>query len=264
MRPPLGHLLYCFFSLTFLSCLDLPDEPIEQFDRPALIVTGSNIPDRQENVARDIRIKLTFNQPLDPASLDDSEIKIESGDLTASGRKKYDLLSRTLTYIPNRTLRPNLWYKFILKNPPLSIMGTLPWQKEINILFRTGDYLAEDEPPPPPTINFEEEIFPIFGANCFCHGAANPLLGAQYVFDTPEEFLGSTVATESKEWKNWKIINPGSHEKSYLMYKLIGDGRLGLPTITGERMPPPPLPGLAMDAIETIKTWIEQGAGSGN
>lgn len=263
MSPLIRWILYSVCLFAFLACLKLPDKPVEQMDWPELFVTNSNITDRQLDVARNTTIRLVFNQPLDPESLDDTEIIIESGNLKMHGRKKYDLLTRTLTFEPNSDLRANLWYKFVLKKHPLSIMGTRPDQEEINILFKTGSYLSEEEPPPE-TVNFEEEIFPLFGlANCFCHSSFNPMMGAQFIYETPREFLSSAVATESKEWKNWIIINPGRHEKSYMMYKLLGDDRLGLPTITGERMPPPPLQPLDFEAVEKIKDWIEQGAGSG-
>jgi hypothetical protein len=250
-------------AVAFSSCLNLPDEPVEKRSRPPLYVKESNITDRREDVARDIRVKLTFNQPLDPDSMNGVEMSIESGSLKTGGRKKYDLLTSTLTFIPNGTLRANLWYKFILKKPPLSVMGTRSKQDEINILFKTGTRLAQDEPPAPSAVNFADEVFPFFGANCRCHGSFNPLMGVQLVYDTPEEALAGAVDTDSKEWKNWKIIEPARHERSYLMYKLLGDDRLGMPTVTGDRMPPPPEPEIAMDAIEKIRDWIEQGAGSG-
>ena len=245
------------------SCLKLPDSPVEQLDRPPLVVMGSNIEDLQENVPRDVRIELSFNQPLDPLSLERTDISIKSGELTVGGRTKYDLLRRTLTFEPSSNLRGNLWYKFVLKNPPYSIMGTASRQEEINMLFRTGEELSGEYPPAPAPVDFESEIYPAFTANCACHSQVNPLLDVQFIFNTPEEFLHGAVATDSKEWQNWQIISPGSHEKSYLMYKLLGDERLGLPTITGERMPPPPLAALAEDTIETVKNWIEQGAGRG-
>ncbi len=256
-------LFFAVATLSLPSCLELPDSPVEQLDRPPLIVMGSNIEDRQENVPRDVRVQLSFNQPLDPLSLEETDISLESGELTVRGRTKYDLLQRTLTFEPSSNLRGNLWYKFVLKNPPFSIMGTASRQDEINILFRTSEELSGEQPPAPAPVDFESEVYPAFRANCYCHSEVNPLLDVQLLFDTPEEFLHVSVATESKEWKSWQIINPGSHEKSYLMYKLLGNERLGLPTITGERMPPPPLPALAMERIETVKNWIEQGAGSG-
>jgi hypothetical protein len=257
-------LLLFFITVASLSsCLRLPDDPVEQLDRPPLIVTGSNIEDLQENVPRDVHIQLSFNQPLDPLSLEQTDISIESGELTVRGRTKYDLLRRTLTFEPSTNLRGNLWYKFVLKNTPYSIMGTASRQEEINMLFRTGEDLSGEDPPAPAPVDFEAEIYPVFTANCICHSQVNPLLDVQLIYNTPEEFLHGAVATDSKEWQNWQIISPGSHEKSYLMYKLLGDERLGLPAITGERMPPPPVPALAEAAIETVRNWIEQGAGSG-
>jgi hypothetical protein len=263
MRPggPALHLL--ILAPILASCLRLPDRSVEQRDRPPLLVTEANIIDRQENVPLDIRVRLVFNQPLDPVSLDATEITLESGALVVQGRKKYDLMTRALTFEPNATLRPNLWYTYRLVHPPYSIMGSAPADDEIALLFRTGDETGDDPPPDPPMVDFGTTLFPVFSGNCYCHSQVNPLLGAQFSFETPGEFLHGAVAVESKEWRNWQIIHPGSHEKSYLMYKLLGDDRLGFPTITGETMPPLPDPPLPIDTIGTIKTWIEQGAGSG-
>ena len=253
--------------------MKLPETAVEQQDRPPLFITWSNIEDLQEDVPRNMKVKLTFNQPLDPGSLSDTEITLESGGLTIGGKKKYDLMSRTLTFEPQANLRSNLWYQFILKKAPFSIMGTSPAQDEITITFKTGDHMSDDDPPAPPIVDFETGIYPVLSSsNCRCHGRIHPMMGIQFVYPEAGEFLEGAVATESREWSTWKIIDPGRPEKSYLMYKLLGDDRLGLPTITGERMPPKGLEDderygdlrqVPIETIETIGTWINQGAVSG-
>ncbi|MFH1436730.1 MAG: Ig-like domain-containing protein [Pseudomonadota bacterium] len=273
MRISFLPFLPVFLTFTAPACMKLPETAVEQQDRPPLFVTWSNIEDLQEDVPINMKVKLTFNQPLDPGSLADTEITLESGGLTIGGRKKYDLMSRTLAFEPQASMRSNLWYKFVLKNAPFSIMGTSPQQDEINILFKTGDRISDDDPPAPPIVDFETGIYPVLSSsNCRCHATFHPMMGAQFVFAAPGEFLEGAVATESREWSTWKIIDPGRPEKSYLMYKLLGDERLGLPTITGERMPPGGLEDderygdlrqVPIETIETIGTWINQGAGSG-
>ncbi len=142
-------------------------------------------------------------------------------------------------------------------------MGTKIDQNEIHILFKTGERFSPGDPPPMPPVRFAEEIFPLFNAGCRCHGAFNPFMNVRFVYDTPEEALAGIVENDSRQCENWKIIEPGRHEKSYLMYKLLGDDRLGSPTLIGERMPPPPESEIPLDIIEKVRNWIEEGAGSG-
>jgi len=263
--PGFPLLLLALLTLIATACLVLESDPVEQMDRPPLALAGSNISEGQEDVPRDTRVELVFNQPLDPATLAGAELKLESGGLTVGGKRDYDLLARKVVFTPPGNLRRNLWYRFKLTKAPLSIMGTRAEENEISILFKTGEQTGTPRPPSPAAVDFAGELFPLFASSCgACHGPFNPMMGARFAYDTPEEFLAGAVATGSKEWKGWRIVDPGRHETSYLMYKLLGDDRLGLPTVTGATMPPPPdNDPLPLEAIEKVRDWIEQGAGSG-
>ena len=243
------------------ACLYLPDEPVEKKDFEPLIIEQSNLQDRMEDVVRDITVTFKFNQPLDPDSIEQTDISITSGKLTISGRKKYDLLSRTLTFIPDSILRENLWYKLIMKKPPLSLRGGYLKENQIEILFKTGVRFSDTQIQNPPQVDFSNEIFPIFKSGCACHSTPNPSMGLRLIFESPSEFLAEGVDTNSKEWKGWKVIEPGRHERSYLLYKLLGNEKLGIEVLTGSKMPPFEQEEVSLESLEKIRNWIEQGAG---
>jgi hypothetical protein len=241
----------------------LPDEPVEKKDFKPLIIEESNLQDRMEDVVRDINVTFKFNQPLDPDSIPETQISITSGKLTISGKKKYNLLTRTLTFIPDSILRENLWYKLIMKKPPLSLRGGYLKENQIEILFKTGVRFSDTQTQNPPQVDFSNEIFPIFQSGCSCHSTPNPSMGLKLIFETPFEFLSEGVNTNSREWKGWKVIEPGRHERSYLLYKLLGNEKLGIEALTGSKMPPFEGEEISLESLEKIHDWIEQGAGKG-
>lgn len=240
------------------GCLFTPDRSVENRDREPLRVLSVNVQDEETDVPRNRTIEVTFNQPLDPQSLDDAKMKLASGSLRVSADVRHDALTRTLQFDPRSDLRSDLWYEFSMDGFPLSIMGTQYVNDPLEIRFRTGDGTEED-PPAPTRVVFQEDVWPIIGAGgCACHNETSRAMEF-VIHDDPESFLVGSVATGSREWPGWQVIEPGRHDSSYLIYKLLGDERLGLPTIMGDRMPPVG-PALSMDEIRIIRDWIEQGA----
>lgn len=256
MRPERTPLPVALVAAALPACLFLPEHSVENQGREPLLVTSISVEEGQTDVPRNVSIEVTLNQPLDPASLSDADMSLTSGALTANANIRYDALRRTLIYDPRYELREELWYSFEIEAFPLSIMGTAYRGDPVEVRFRTGTHTIPE--PPLAGVSFEEEVWPIL-SGCACHDVETRFMDYVIVYDTPEEFLESSVATPSREWNDWLVIDPGHHESSYILYKLLGDERLGLPTIMGEVMPPgAPLP---MEDLETIRDWIEQGAG---
>ena len=103
------------------------------------------------------------------------------------------------------------------------------------------------------SVGFNERIVPILNQHCvMCHlpGAAQAGLN---LYPDPWEALVGVASTESP----LKLVEPGSPEKSYLYLKL--QGRHEQAGGSGARMPFQQDPLDAGD-LETIRTWIEQGA----
>ncbi len=246
--------------LSVAGCLFLPDRSVENRGREPLRVESVNVAEGDTDVPLDVSIEIRFNQPLDPASLEDASMQLGSGSLRSLADVRFDALTRTLVFDPRSDLRPGLWYEFTMDAFPLSIMGTAYLDEPLQIRFGTGTETGATPAVPRPAVDFETKVWPVIGAGgCGCHSEASRAMGFVIPAD-PDAFLSGSVATPSREWPGWRIVDPGQHARSYLIYKLLGDERLGMPTIMGETMPPgAPLP---MQDIETIRDWIEQGAGS--
>ncbi len=106
--------------------------------------------------------------------------------------------------------------------------------------------------PPTPTakaqVSFDRDIMPILGQKCFkCHGPDVAKAAAGLRLDS---FTGATT-----KLYDGKAIVPGDVEKS-LMLKRVNAPNLGM------RMPPPDsgVKPLSPDQIQTLTTWIKQGA----
>jgi hypothetical protein len=56
------------------------------------------------------------------------------------------------------------------------------------------------------------------------------------------------------------IVVPFAPEQSYLVAKITSTREEPCPQLHSPRMPPPPMPPLASDQVETIVTWIREGA----
>ena len=109
---------------------------------------------------------------------------------------------------------------------------------------------------PPPGVSFSADVQPIFTGHCAlsgCHAGPDPREGLNL---TAGESFSHLVNVASHECAAFKRVQPGDPDASYLMFKLLGPPQL---CFSGERMPEdaPPLP--AAD-IDTIRTWIADGA----
>jgi hypothetical protein len=256
MNPTRIALLGISLAAGAAGCLMLPDQAVENRGRQPLEVESINVSEGQRSVPLDTSIEIRFNQPLDPASLDDADTSLTSGSLTAPSDLRYDALRRALVLDPRSNLRETLWYTLSMEKFPLSIMGTAYLGDPLEIRFKTG--IETSSPAPRPGVTFEDDVWPLL-SGCSCHDQESRYMDYVVIYDEPSDFLEHSVSTPSREWRDWLIVDPGHHESSYLIYKLLGDERLGMPTIMGEVMPPgTPLP---YEDLETIRDWIEQGAG---
>ncbi len=238
------------------ACLIRPEgTPLSRNGEP-LRVLGVTPADGETGVDLLGSVEIRFSQPLDPASLDRTKVKLSSGSLSWSVDVRYDAIERTIVVDPRSQLRPDLWYDLEMDGFPLSIMGTEYLGEPVSTSFRTGTIATPE--PLQPSVSFEEDVWPILQV-CACHGQESPYMDFVVLEDTPDGFLAGSVATPSREWPGWLVIDPGHHETSYLVYKLVGDDRLGLPTIMGDSMPPGAP--MSMEDIEIVRDWIEMGAG---
>ena len=91
----------------------------------------------------------------------------------------------------------------------------------------------------PPKVDYQRDVQPIFQQNCAgCHGPKQQIAGFR------SDRRSSAFAA--------RRIVPGGLENSMLYHRVIGDG------LYGQQMPPTGQ--LSAAQIQTLKTWIEQGA----
>ena len=107
-------------------------------------------------------------------------------------------------------------------------------------------------------ISFSSQVQPIFTQNCAlsgCHAgqittpiAINEILSAGQAYN-------NIVNVKSQENPSYFRVTPISSDSSYLYMKITGDSRIG----STARMPYGKAP-LSNSDIQTIKSWIDQGA----
>jgi len=102
--------------------------------------------------------------------------------------------------------------------------------------------------PPPETVNFVEDVQPIFDANCVgCHGDGGNA-GLDLRSGLSYTNLVGITATES----SLSRVEPGEPMNSWLYLKLTGQQDVG--TVM------PPSGSLDADLTDLVRTWIEEGA----
>ncbi|MGI6456439.1 MAG: c-type cytochrome domain-containing protein [bacterium] len=106
------------------------------------------------------------------------------------------------------------------------------------LIAGTGVYGAE-----PKVLEFERDILPIFTANCIgCHGENDPQ--ADLSLGKLEGVLQGS--------RNGKVILPANADESKLLLLITGKSQ--------PAMPPRPLLPLTEEEIQTLRTWVGQGA----
>jgi hypothetical protein len=106
-----------------------------------------------------------------------------------------------------------------------------------------------------PAVSFSGQVQPIFNARCAlsgCHSGAFPTGGLDLSAGVAH---GNLVDQPSSECPSFKRVAPGAPDSSYIIFKLQGSGTC----FVGVQMPfggPP----LSAAEIDTIRTWIAQGA----
>lgn len=100
-------------------------------------------------------------------------------------------------------------------------------------------------------LSFETDIAPILIDNCSCHGdgAPSPDLGEGHGYD-------SIVGVQSEGLKSMLLVQPGSHQDSYLWHKIDGSQY----DVGGKGKPMPPSDQLLAVDMALITAWIDEGA----
>lgn len=121
-----------------------------------------------------------------------------------------------------------------------------------------------------PPVSFGKEIMPVFVASCSfgsCHGTPRGdnhgvFLGAKSNANDASAIRAGLVGKPSTQSPSTPLVTPSDPSRSYLYRKLTGD-LCGIPECEGDACGRSmPRGGEKLDAtsLETIRTWIAQGA----
>lgn len=96
------------------------------------------------------------------------------------------------------------------------------------------------------------EVSEVFAVSCAfsgCHSGDEPAIGLSLEGD----FAARIVGVASEQRSDFKLVDPGNPDKSYLLIKVRGDDEM-----ISQQMPPGSP--LSAEQVEIIRAWIAVGA----
>ncbi len=244
-----GALLGCALFACGLWGCDLP--PPARSRAPIRVVSFRP----EAAIPRDGTVVLVLDGLLDPSSLPASSASLASGSRELGAGLSFDPVRRELTVDPlPRLLDPDIDYVLEVDGPVGFDGGRLD---PVSLPIRVTRDLA---PPPEPAPSFAEVSEVLSGCRD-CHSGATAALGFD-VDDLEHTAIGVPAlqtqgAAFARGLGGTMRIEPGRPERSYLVYKLLGEGPiLGAP-MGDAASPDVPLP---REAIAIVARWIAAGA----
>jgi hypothetical protein len=247
------------------GCAPPPDQP--DYDEPdagphpdAPLVLSVTPEDGSENVDRQPIFRLRFDRHINAQTLSASRFKLSSGDGKYSHYSVntiYDPTKKEVIAWPGGFLLPECTWVFAIRQGILGVNGAHV-TPGVQTTFRTG---KEAVTKTPYTVrSFQDEIVPIFEANCStCHGGAGKGI-AGLKLDSKENILETVISVSAVGRSEWKRVAPTRPGESYLLYKLTNDDLitgLRMPrTLDGSKSPP----ALSSEEKSALFDWITTGA----
>jgi hypothetical protein len=161
------------------------------------------------------------------------------------------------THTPLATMTAPTGQQATMAWTPPQVAATTPFR--IQVTVHDGTATASDTSdaefsiaPPPPMVSFASQIQPILDGSCnasACHGHDQPPRL------TAGDAYAALVGVASEECPDFDRVVPADTARSYLLFKLAGNG----PCFGGERMPRGE-PALDPSQIDRIRDWIMNGA----
>lgn len=209
-------------------------------------------------VTRDPLIRIEFDRPLSARALATAEIRLRSGEVGIGIEVETDPISHSLEVRVLRPLLPEVAYVLEVEMPE-DLDGNVG--DAVELRFTTSD---DDTPVPVRTATWAD-VEPTFRLCAACHDASEPPMGMD--LSTPEAIARTALGVPARQvavadgataasagLTGMARIEPGRPDRSYLVYKVLGD-----PHILGERMPRS-LDPLSPAEIEALGLWIRAGA----
>ena len=243
-------------ALQIAGCHPPPPRPGD--GGPVVITTDPA--DGATDVSRRLAIRVFYDRPLSPRALVAGTVILRSGDRGISVRVAVDPARQMLEARPESMLDPEIDYR--LEVAGLDDIDGFAGEPVV-VHFSTG---LDTTPAPEPGATWREveDIFAATGCTG-CHAGEAPLMGLD--LSSAEMARATAIGVPAREVAargevgphvsglvGLSRIDPGRPDRSYLVYKRLGD-----PHILGGRMPFE-LPPLDPDDIATVIRWIRVGA----
>lgn len=261
VRVRLALVPWLLLALNVAGCHPAPPRP---GDGGAVVIATDPV-DGAAAVSRMLAIRVYYDRPLSPRALVGGAVLLRSGDRAISIRVAVDPAAQSLEARPETMLDPEIDYR--LEVAGLEDLDGFMGEPTV-VHFSTG---LDATPAPEDRASWRdvEEIFapsdPLTPGCRDCHGGAAPLMGldlssAAGVRSTAIGVPAREVAASGEAGAmaqglvGLPRIEPGRPDRSYLVYKILGD-----PHILGARMPFERAP-LDPEDIATMVRWIRAGA----
>jgi hypothetical protein len=201
--------------------------------------------------------KIKFNDHLDADYLDPGDLYLHTGSLSRQLTVFYDPSAYELVAWPTTEMLANIvWQLDVVKG--LKALDGSEIVPQTVAVFKTGDSKCDDKPYT--NSDYTKDVAPVFNRRCSsCHNFKTAFSGLD--ISSAEAIAETAISRPSRQLPDWKIIIPYRPGKSYLIFKLIGDGLTGgkqMPRILTEddKNPEP----LTEQEYMIIRDWILMGA----
>lgn len=108
---------------------------------------------------------------------------------------------------------------------------------------------------PPQQVSYTTQVQPIWTAGCTGNACHDNVMPQARLNLTASVSRAAMVGVASTQCPSTQLVNPGSPDQSYLLFKLQGSG----PCLTGGRMPKGG-PALTASQLKLVRDWIVNGA----
>lgn len=230
------------------SC-DLPPTPTAG-EAPTVVAISPS----EGSLARDGHVEIVLDRLIEPASLIGADASLRSGERELGVGLAFDPVSRVLVADPTaRLLDPDLDYTLRVSGPR-AFDGTplAPVEHRLRV--------TRDLEPPPAVPSYDEVLAVLDGCRS-CHEGPTAALGLDV-----RDLAGTAIGVPASEVSGAAFgrglggiqrIEPGHPERSYLVYKMLGEGPIVGAPMGDAASPDTPL---ARASIALLSRWIAAGA----
>lgn len=231
------------------AACDLPPPPAAREPLQGRVVSPAD-----GRLERDGVVQISVSALIEPRSMLGADASLRSGERELGVGLAFDPVTRLLVADPTaRLLDPDIDYRLHLEGPRGFDGAPLA---PIELPLRVTPTLAE--PVPPPT---EDDVLAVLEGCRGCHEGPTAALGLD-VTDLRGTAIGVPAAEVAgasfgRGLGGLQRIEAGHPERSYLVYKMLGEGPIVGATMGAEGSPDVPLP---RASIAIVSRWIAAGA----